>query len=351
MLYFLSTQISALKHVRIFPCGGKLSKPPYGLILLLVVLLLFEPHRAFAAAPEWQNPPPNTTEPPANNQLGWDFWTIWLTRRAAEPYSVVNAYYPPPMMLVLRVIGLLPGGIAYYAWTTINLLLLVYMLKRRALLYIFYMPTLFHLATGQLDIFLLWLSTFLKKQDWKTILAGVIITFKPQVAFILLPWHLLQWTWKTRLIWAASTISVWGYYFLVRPDWYTQWLSNTPGMVHHEASATPSLFSLFPFWISVLIALVLLVFVWFRLDEKSAIATGVFATPFGKTYDAVLLLRSEIVWWIIPLSWLGLFVSLYLNHPWPQAVVTGLVFVLALWQYHQKEGSLSKMAAVGKDHG
>lgn len=289
-------------------------------------------------APAWQNPPPSTEERPPTDQPGWDFWTFWLTGRAAEPYTVAGAIYPPPMMLLLRVLGLLPGQVAFYVWTGLNLLLLVLMFKRRVLLYIFYMPVMFHLGAGQLDIFFLWLSTFLKKGDWKAILAGALITLKPQVALILLPWHLLRWARKPQIIWSVVTASLWGHYYLVRPTWYAQWLSSASGTVQDEISATPSLFSLFPFWLSIPLAAALLSYAWFRLDEESALAAGVFAMPFGKTYDAVLLLRSRIVWWIVPLSWAGLFLSLSLNHPWPQAVVTALVLALALHRFFQKTG-------------
>lgn len=296
------------------------------------------PENTLPVPPQWQNPPPSPTDRPPGDQPGRDFWTFWQTGRAAEPYSVTGAIYPPPMMVILRPIGLLPGSVAFIVWTLFNLILLVAMFKRKALLYIFFMPTMFNIGPGQIDILFLWFSTFLKKQDWKAILAGVLITLKPQVALVLLPWHLLRWEWKTRLAWGAGVVGLWGYYYLVRPDWYAQWLGTATGTIQYEASATPSLFSLLPFWLAILVAGGTFFFAWFRLDEKTALAAGVFAMPFGKTYDAVLLLRSEIPWWIIPLSWAGLFVSLRLNHPWPQAVVTGIIFAVALWRfYHRTE--------------
>lgn len=291
--------------------------------------------------PRWQNPPPSPDVLPPADQPGRDFWIFWQTGRAENPYSVAGANYPPPMMIIQRPIGLLPGSVAFIVWTLFNLILLVAMFKRKALLYIFFMPTMFDIVPGQNDLLFLWFSTFLKKQDWKAILAGVLITLKPQMALLLLPWHLLRWEWKTRFAWAAGVVGLWGYYFLVRPEWYFQWVGVAQSWVNKENSATPSLFSLVPFWLAVVLALGIFLFAWFRLDEKTNLAAAVFAMPYGKTYDQILLLRSDsLVWWMIPLSWAGLFISLRLNHPWPQAVVTGIIFAVALWRYYQKEGRM-----------
>lgn len=261
---------------------------------------------------------------------GWDFWIFWRIGRATDPYSVHGAIYPPPMTLLFRIIGLLPEAYAFYLWTAFNLILLVIMFKRRALLYTLFMPTMFHIATGQVDIIFMWFSTFLKRNDWFAAIAGALISFKPQIAIILLPWHLLRWSRKTQLGWAALMIGLWGYYLVFHPEMYTQWLGKATGTYNVEVTATPSLFSVFPFGVAVLVSASVLIVTWRYLSEKAAIAAGVLTMPFGKTYDAVLLLRSDIPWWIVLLSWIFLGLSHLLGSPWPQMLIPATVFVMII---------------------
>jgi len=260
---------------------------------------------------------------------GWDFWIFWRTGRAADPYAVQGAIYPPPMTLLFRVMGLLPETYGFYIWTGINLTLLVIMFRRRALLYTLFMPTMFHMATGQLDILFMWFSTFLKRSDWRAIVAGALISLKPQIAIILLPWHLLRWPRRIQLGWAVLTAGLWGYYLLFRPQMYVQWMGNATGTYDVEVTATPSIFSALPLGLAIVVSVLILIFSWRYLNEKATIAAGVLAMPFGKTYDAVLLLRSGIPWWIVLLSWASLGLSHLITAPWPQMLVTATVYVLA----------------------
>jgi hypothetical protein len=88
---------------------------------------------------------------------------------------------------------------------------------------------LFYFMTGQIDIFFLWLARRIPTRGWKAVLLGALLTLKPLIAFIVLPWFLLQWVIhdrKTLLQWMLVTTALQLSPPLVDLFIYQKWLAS-----------------------------------------------------------------------------------------------------------------------------
>jgi hypothetical protein len=227
------------------------------------------------------------------------------------PYSTFGSYYPPLTTLLLAPLAFLPTVPTYLAWTLANLAFLVHLGRgRRALAWAAFTPVLFTVFMGNMDLAAVWIAQWLNRKDWKSVAAAVIITLKPQMAFILLPYWLLKWlrTDRVRLAWfAAISITAHALPLLFRPTIFSEWIAavSTYG-TNPDNVAPPGLFAhgLNPITLALAAAIIGLAL----LTGREAVARGAlfFCLPAGHTYDAATLTMTAPAWLLVPASWIGL---------------------------------------------
>ena len=169
--------------------------------------------------------------------LGFDFSVFWETGRALlegrDPYSVHLSAYPPAAAYFYALFALIPMAYAFPLWCGANILFLYDTLRRRGLArefpaWLASTPALFILLSGQIDLLYLWLANFILAEGRWAVLAAVLVTLKPQVAFVVLPWHLLRWLRfhpKRLFAWAGMCLLLHGFPLLNDPNVYQRWLA------------------------------------------------------------------------------------------------------------------------------
>ncbi|MFQ5408272.1 MAG: glycosyltransferase 87 family protein [Anaerolineales bacterium] len=267
---------------------------------------------------------------------GFDFGVLWQAGRAVldgqSPYSVAHFFYPLPVAYLFATFALIPQRIAFGVWLAANAGLLVFMLRKRVVAWALYFPVLHMFSSGQVDL-VLWALGARMRSGWTAALAGAAITLKPQVALVLLPWHLLRWLRSDRRTfarWAVSVAALWGGFLLLRPGWPREWLAAAPQFGYTTRGNAPSLWAIerHASWSVAAIALLaVLVFAWGVLQQrKVAWAAAALANPVGLFYDHVVLTAAAPAWLLVPLSWAAVGLTVWLGSfvPWmllPLAVI------------------------------
>jgi hypothetical protein len=259
--------------------------------------------------------------------LGKDFFVFWQIGRAllqgAAPYSSPETLYPPAMLFFFVPLALIPFQYAFGLWTGINGLLFYRAVKsltsEKTLGWFFFTPVLFILLTGQIDIIFLWGSTFLKQDKrWLKIIVAVLMTLKPQIAFIVLPWFLFQWIKEESqsfLLWLLGCFLLHGFPLLIDPLIYQKWITATRTYSESRMLLSPGIFSLtnfqIPVWlISIISVVVVIIGLW--KNQKISKAAQILALPMGIWYENVFLIGC-VSWKImVLLSWL-VFLLAYLT--------------------------------------
>jgi hypothetical protein len=250
--------------------------------------------------------------------LGKDFFVFWQIAQSilsgAPLYSTPESLYPPAMLLLFTPLGLIPFNIAFGLWSGLNVILYIssvrFFTKENLLAWFFYTPALFILLTGQIDIIFLWVSTFLtSKQTWKKVLAAVILTLKPQIAFIVLPWLFIRWIKqqpKTILLWLVGCILLHGLPWIIDPGIYAKWLEAMKIYSSDRLLLSPGVFGLanfgIPIWLLTVFALAVMVFGLYQSENISKNAQ-IIALPMGLWYENVFLVGSVSWKWLVPISW------------------------------------------------
>jgi hypothetical protein len=293
--------------------------------------------------------------------LGFDFYNFWNTGRAvlvgAGPYSVPDSFYPPAMAYLFALLGLLPFNLAFGLWTGLNLILfqrsIIHFQKGwRGLAWLAFAPATFILITGQIDILFLWLAGFLASRGWKAVLAGVLITLKPQMAFIILPWYLLQWILHQRsqfLMWAAGTLILHTSPLIADPLIYQKWLTVAKGESIWRLVASPGVFALtnlnIPLILIGILAAVIVVFGLSR-DNLFSRTAQLLALPAGLWYENVLLICSTPWALLVPLSWVAFLAAFQVHNNYPFVLIPLVSFI---WQwFHKSEKRINTQALSGQ---
>jgi hypothetical protein len=251
---------------------------------------------------------------------GWDFSVLWSAGRAIlqgqSPYQVPNFFYPLPVAYVWAAFALLPQRIAFWAWISTNLLILIYFFRRGFWQWLLFVPVLHMLSSGQVEFFLWGLEREMRN-NWRGAALGALITLKPQTAILLLSWHIVGWILgdrRTLLYWFGVTLFLWITPMLWYPNWIADWLNAAPTYNLMAASNSPGLFSLLrvvpSLWIAVAVVS-LIIFIWGQFQSKEiARASAVLASPLGLFYSTMALLGCAPAWLLTPLSLLSAGLSL-----------------------------------------
>jgi len=275
--------------------------------------------------------------------LGKDFYIFWQFGQAILNgqgfYSSPEALYPPAMLFFFAPLALIPFEAAYALWTGLNGILFYKASKKlsakRPWVWFLFSPTIFILMTGQIDILFLWLSTFLNdERTSKQILAATLITLKPQLAFVLLPWWLIQWVKqspKKVAVWFIACLGLHGLPLLFDFQIYAKWIHSLSNYTESRIVLSPGLFSFtsigVPIWLITIVVLPILYF-GFKGGYPQSKAANLLALPMGIWYDNVLLTGS-ISWKIlIPVSWAAFILAVLLQSSIPFLLMPLAVFML-----------------------
>lgn len=258
---------------------------------------------------------------------GWDFDVFWLVGRAVlagdNPYAVIGSFYPPGALLPFAALSLLPRVGAYYIWVVVQIAVLLRLFKLDgAFKWFLFMPVLFIIASGQLDLVLLSLALSIEAKppaSRKSPFLAAIVTIKPQLAFVLLPWIIVRWVGaavrgvdrRTIIVFAASTLAIHLVpLVVVDPAIYSLWFGKMSGSIVPSADATPGLFSLvafgIPWGVIAVVAFAAAILSWRSLGEPSARMVNLLALPVGHYYTSIVLLDLAPWWLLVPVSWLSL---------------------------------------------
>lgn len=264
---------------------------------------------------------------------------------AGAPYATFGSYYPPATTLLFSLLAWLPGVPAYFAWVLVNLAMLVHLFRgRRALAWVGFFPFLHMVVTGNLDFILVWAAQWLNRKDWKSVVAALVLTLKPQIAFIILPYWLWQWANRDRrklLKFSGLAALLHGIPVLLRPGIYGEWIAAVRLYAANpdNAGGSPSIFWMAKArpdigWVMGMLIVVfagLIIGGSIILFWNEAATRGLFAAilPAGHSYDFVALVDCAPAWLLVPLSWLAAWVSLRTGLP------AFLLLPLAVIVYHK----------------
>lgn len=246
--------------------------------------------------------------------MGYDFSLFWEIGRqflkGGNPYSLDLSFYPPATVYVFALFALLPLKVSTYIFAAINSASFVgatrKLDKKRWWTWFLFPPVLFVLYAGQLDLIFLGLSTFLIKGGLSAAFAGSLLTLKPQMAFIALPWFLIKWVRKDRdtlAKWVILTTTLHLIPLAINPGVYKQWLSNAQGAVSWRMQQSPGVFTLTNLGVPVFVLAVVAIFiaVWALLkDYKTSKVAQLLALPAGIWYDSIFTIGTAPYYVLIP---------------------------------------------------
>ena len=245
------------------------------------------------------------------------------------------------MAYLFAVLGLLPFNLSFGLWTGLNLLMLHKSIIRfqkgwQGIIWLAFTPLLFTIMTGQLDILFLWLAGFLSSKGWKAVLAGILVTLKPQIAFIVLPWYLFQWIMHERpqfLRWAAGTLILNALPLILDPIIYQKWLAVANSRSSSYMAASPGVFALtnlnYPLILICILAAAIAVFGLLNKAMFSRTAQ-LLALPAGLWYENVLLIGLTPWWLLVPISWIAFIAGTQVHSNYPFVLIPLASFI---WQW------------------
>jgi hypothetical protein len=194
------------------------------------------------------------------------------------------------MTLVFSLFALVPFQWAFPIWTGLNFVLLLDVLRRlasRSYFWILFSPVVFNLMTGQIDLLFYWLASWTMTAGWQSIVCAALLTLKPQIALIVLPWLLIRWLWKSPrslIYWILLTLALNTLPLLYDRSIYLKWLSAVNGYLGWRFAVSSGLFSLstyqVPYWILIFLSLVIAI--WGQMQSEAlSRAAMLLASPAG----------------------------------------------------------------------
>jgi hypothetical protein len=253
--------------------------------------------------------------------------------RGADPYSIPNmeVFYPLPFYFLFVPFVGLSAPVVYALWSTLSAVILLVILRRRAVLVALSMPVLLTFLLGQVDVVMMALFAALRS----SIVGGVALAFlalKPQLVLLLAPWVLWHW-WRREqrqivlflvVLGALAALS-----FLVQPDWLARFFAR--GGERTRAAISSSVWGLLSFlpssvWlpVSALVVAAIVVWVWRRDDFDLVAVAGLFVSPFIFSYNLLPLVVLRLSRWMLIAF----------------AVMSWLAFVVAAWQLNDRAAAV-----------
>jgi hypothetical protein len=235
-----------------------------------------------------------------------------------DPYSIPNleVFYPLPFYFLFIPLAALPLPVVHVAWTAMQAVILVAILRRRAVFVVLSMPVLLTFILGQVDILMTGLFVLLRSGIGGGI-AMALLVLKPQLVLLLAPWMLWQWWQRDRrqIAWFLIVISSLVILsFIAQPDWVARLLARSDERT--RAAISSSVWGLLAFlpspaWLPIagLCATVLVIWAWRMKSFDRVVAVGLFVSPFVFSYNLMPLLaivRKPVLLIVLTIaSWLA----------------------------------------------
>lgn len=283
--------------------------------------------------------------------IGWDFLVFWQIGQAVlnglNPYLVEYSRYPPATALVFSVFAVLPYLAAFAVWTGLSLVLYLDTLRRLKLgrwwaAWIFFTPAVFIFLTGQIDLAFVWLALWLPHGGWRSVTAGALLTLKPQLAAVVLPWFLLRWLLRDRRLlvsWVGAAAILHALPLIYDPGIYGKWFSALSGVSEMKVPLSSGIFSLTSLDVPVLVlaGLGLGLVLWgLSRAEPTSRAASLLSFPLTIWYDDALLVGAAPAWFLVPYSWAAFILAYLLSSNLPLATIPLAVLV---WRgFHHQLG-------------
>ena len=285
--------------------------------------------------------------------MGYDFSVFWeigrLFIQGGSPYAIDVSFYPPVAVYLFALISLIPLGVGYLLFTGVNAVLLLLSARKldksNSWLWFFYPPAMFIFATGQLDIVFLYFSTLLLRGGLIAAIGGSLLTIKPQLAFIALPWFLVKWLKSDRgtlAKWLVLTICLHGVPLVIHPHLYSEWFANAGASVSWRLNLSPGVFSLgnlnVPIVILAAIAIPLAFWGLFKKRETS-ITTQLMALPVGIWYGNIFTIGTAPKAILIPVGIIALVTVVLTKNSFPFFFITLAAFIYRVIKERKKAPS------------
>ncbi len=230
----------------------------------------------------------------------FDFHYYWQAALALvqgqNPYAIPGECYPLPSLYMFIPFAFLPYETAALFWVIISLVVFVFVLKRTAMLWAFFVPSLQAFLSAQLEPFLLGVFPLLVRQRGMAIVVALLL-LKPNIIVFAVPLLYACRAISRRDLFAAGlTYALFSIpAFLFMPDWPLQWLRNS--LSSHPALTAPTLWGLvglLPSPVSLLTGagayVLATVLAWrTQMSGSFAFVLSLLVNPFISTYDLILL--------------------------------------------------------------
>lgn len=270
-----------------------------------------------------------------------------------SPYTSVTGYfYPYPTTYLFALLALLPPDWAKGVWTAFSIGVLIFVTRKAAPLWLIFPPVIACLIQGQLDLAMLGLwalaggtATPRGKGDVLPGIALALMTLKPQLGFLIIPYQL--WHWRTasgaRTRWitfAFTLLVIFGIPTLLWPGWVMEFLQHGRP-ISYAMTIAPSVFLItqYALWlwpVSLLLAAGLCVWVLRQAHTPGIINTTSFIiNPTTHIYNLAMLADNLFLWRTVALCLPLYLVTLIIATPdqpfWAHAPFV-LAPILALWE-------------------
>lgn len=251
------------------------------------------------------------------NGLGFDFYVFWNIGKAIldglNPYAVFGSYYPPITTYLFTFYALLPISASFIIWLLINSALFVkvtgFSFKNPSrVLWLLFWPIAHCFVTGQNTLLFAACIPYLGSQKrWKAVLAATLLTLKPQIAVVILPWFIIRWLYSDRKRiygFIASSLAVHLLPLLLNPRIYSEWFQTMGRGAGHKPLLSAGIWlgsDIFPFWVLAILTIAGASLI-FHSNEKLSRSALTFVMPVLSYYDPVYLVDVAPMKLLVPVS-------------------------------------------------
>jgi len=254
----------------------------------------------------------------------WTFGHAFLSGQSPYLTQYTN-YYPPAMLILYGLLGMLPVTTAYWLWmATIFIGFGVYFRKYKIHpIWFLFFPVVNSLFIAQMDGLFLGLAAFLPS-PW---IAGLMM-LKPQMGWIFIPWFMARWKRSDWVKFLAFTAALYLVPLIISPNLFREWLEanrTTTSMYQHASVGVYAILGSFQLWMPVLFIPLNL---WGVLRSREAsIIVQTFTVPVSIGYNTAVLAGIAPAWLMIPISWAFLLIS----KTFPFNIFLGFTLISAGW--------------------
>lgn len=268
-----------------------------------------------------------------------DFTFFWSVGQALlhgqNPYTLVlfaKLVYPPALLPLFVLFALISKNVSFILFTILNLAMLLDLIfekpyRRSNLLWLLFVPTLYVLIVGQLDILFVWIAKKFIKKRWWSVFPAAFLMLKPQLAVLLLPITIIDWLKNDRCslaAWSAITLALYGLPVVLSPQFVTGWLGETRAAANLYFIGSPGIFSLAlqgPLQILLFGGAAAILGGALFLPPQALSAALLTATPLGAWYNQTILTAQAPVKILVPISWLAMGLAAALKATYPFILV------------------------------